>query len=112
MQKTTRASSTHMDPPVVPPIADTGAGEMMNVVSDLVGISSGIMSTSFLVPQNSHTQTCMEQVHEGVIHVALSPGSFPAFQCWMLKTWEEPGDEAKGVTWMCVYVQMTVMNTK
>ena len=57
IQKTTRESSTLMEPPVAPPTADTGAGEMMNVVSDLEGISSGIMSTSFLVPQNSHTHT-------------------------------------------------------
>ena len=57
IQKITRESSTLMEPPVAPPTADTGAGEMMNVVSDLDGISSGIISTSFLVPQNSHTHT-------------------------------------------------------
>ena len=57
IQKTTSESSTLIDPPAAPPTADTGAGEMMNVVSDLDGISSGIMSTSFLVPQNSHNQT-------------------------------------------------------
>jgi hypothetical protein len=59
IQKTTRESSTLMEPPVAPPTADTGAGEMMKVVSDLDGISSEIMSTSFLVPQNSHTHTYM-----------------------------------------------------
>ena len=57
MQKTTRESSTLMEPPAAPPTEDTGAGEMMKVVSDLEGISSEIISTSFLVPQNSHSHT-------------------------------------------------------
>ena len=56
IQNMTRESSTDA-PPTAPPPA-TGAGAIMYVVSSLVGISSGTMSISFGVPQNSHTHTC------------------------------------------------------
>ena len=56
-----------MAAPVAPPTTDTGAGEMMKVVSDLEGISSGIMSTSFPVPQNSHTHTYVQKISLNII---------------------------------------------
>ncbi len=55
MQNITRESST--PPPCATPSV-AWAGAIMNVVSSLVGISSGTMSTSFVVPQNSHSHIC------------------------------------------------------
>ena len=56
IQNTTRESPTPA-PCAASPV--TWGGAIINVVSSFVGISSGTMSTSLTVPQNSHSHICV-----------------------------------------------------